>query len=188
MIAIADAIAAGSLEAEIAVVISDRPSAAGLEAARARGLDTVAAPAKGLTREAFEERLASELTSRSVDLICLAGFMRILGPDFICRFPEKILNIHPSLLPAFPGLDAQKQALEHGVKISGCTVHYVDQGLDSGPIVLQAAVPVDPNDTEATLSGRILAAEHRLYPEAIGLVLSAKARILGRRVVPPSEP
>jgi phosphoribosylglycinamide formyltransferase-1 len=181
--AIADNVAAGRLEAEIAVVISNRPEARGLEIARARALPAVVIPSKGVPREEYDCRVVAELVNRGVDLVCLAGFMRLLTAEFCRAFPMRILNIHPSLLPAFPGLDAQKQALEHGVKISGCTVHFVDEQLDAGPIVLQAAVPVLGNDTAETLGARILKEEHRIYSEAIRIVLSGRWRIEGRRVI-----
>jgi phosphoribosylglycinamide formyltransferase-1 len=181
--AIADRIAAGSLDAEIAVVISNRAQAPGLETARRRGLNAVLIPSKGLDREIYDHMLVDELRRNAVDLVCLAGFMRLLSASFIREFPSRILNIHPSLLPAFPGLDAQHQAVEHGVKISGCTVHFVDEDLDAGPIVIQAAVPVQDDDTAETLSARILCQEHRIYSEAISIVLSGNYRIAGRRVV-----
>jgi phosphoribosylglycinamide formyltransferase-1 len=182
-LAIFDAIEEKRLDAEIAVVISNRPDALGLAAARERGIPTVSFPSKGLDREAYDRQLIQELRAHNVDLVCLAGYMRILSGYFIREFPMRILNIHPSLLPAFPGLDAQHQALEHGVKIAGCTVHFVDEGLDSGPIVAQAAVPVLDEDTAESLAARILKEEHRLYSEAIGLVLSGRYRIEGRRVI-----
>ena len=181
--AIAGSIADGSLDAEIAVVISNRPDARGLEIARERGLNAVCIPSKGLDREIYDRMLLEELARTQVDLVCLAGFMRLLSAAFIRRFPNRILNIHPSLLPAFPGLDAQHQALHHGVKITGCTVHFVDEDLDAGPIILQAAVPVRDDDSVESLSARILREEHRLYSEAIRIVLGRKYRILGRRVV-----
>ena len=181
--AIAGNVAAGSIDAQIAVVISNRADARGLEVARARGLNAVCVPSKGLDREVYDRLLIDELRCHEVDLVCLAGFMRLLSATFIRAFPGRILNIHPSLLPAFPGLDAQHQALEHGVKISGCTVHFVDEYLDAGPIVLQAAVPVLDDDTVDTLSARILREEHRLYSEAIRTVLGGKYRIEGRRVL-----
>jgi phosphoribosylglycinamide formyltransferase-1 len=181
--AIADNVAAGRIDASIAVVISNRPAARGLETARRRGLNAVCLPSKGLDREVYDRMLIAELERNRVDLVCLAGFMRLLSPRFIRAFPERILNIHPSLLPAFPGLDAQHQALEHGVRITGCTVHFVDEGLDSGPIILQAAVPVLDNDTEESLSARILEQEHRLYSQAICMVSSGCYRIEGRRVL-----
>jgi len=181
--AIADSIAAGRLYAEIAVVISNRPDARGLEIARADGLPVVCIPSKGVSREDYDRQLIAELKNRNVELICLAGFMRLLTAEFCREFPMRILNIHPSLLPAFPGLDAQKQALEHGVKISGCTVHFVDEHLDAGPIVMQAAVEVLASDTADTLAARILKEEHRIYSEAIKIVLAGGWRIEGRRVV-----
>ena len=181
--AIAENVASGALPAEIAVVISNRTDARGLEAALSRGLNAVCLPSKGLDREVYDRKLAAELHKHDVDLVCLAGFMRLLSAGFIREFPERILNIHPSLLPAFPGLDAQHQALAHGVKITGCTVHFVDEDLDAGPIVIQAAVPVRDDDTEETLSERILKQEHRIYPEAIGIVIAGKYRIDGRRVI-----
>jgi len=181
--AIAESIAAGRLDAEIAIVISNRPTAAGLEIAARRGIPHVALPSRGLDREVYDRMLAAELHKHHVDLVCLAGFMRLLSAGFVREFPQRILNIHPSLLPSFPGLEAQHQALEHGVKVSGCTVHFVDEFLDAGPIVLQAAVPVLDSDNEDTLAARILAEEHRIYTEAIALVLSGACRIEGRRVV-----
>ena len=181
--AIADNVASGRLDAEMAVVISNRPEAAGLEAARAGGLDAVCLPSKGLDREVYDRMLVAELRKHGVELVCLAGFMRLLSAGFIREFPSRILNIHPSLLPAFPGLDAQHQALAHGVKITGCTVHFVDEDLDAGPIVIQAAVPVMDDDTEETLSARILKQEHRIYSEAIAIVIAGKYRVEGRRVL-----
>jgi phosphoribosylglycinamide formyltransferase-1 len=181
--AIADSVAAGRIDAEIAVVISNRPEAPGLEIARARGLDAVCLPSKGLDREVYDRMLVAELKRRSVDLVCLAGFMRLLSAYFVREFPLRILNIHPSLLPSFPGLDAQHQALEHGVKITGCTVHFVDEFLDAGPIVIQRGVPVVDGDTPDTLSARILEQEHQAYTEAIRIVLAGDFRIDGRRVI-----
>jgi len=181
--AIADNVAAGSIDAEIAVVISNRPEAPGLASARRRGLNAVAIPSKGLDRMIYDAMLVAELRKNNVDLVCLAGFMRLLSAVFIREFPNRILNIHPSLLPAFPGLDAQHQALAHGVKISGCTVHFVDEDLDAGPIVIQAAVPVEDDDTVETLSARILREEHRIYSEAIRFVLTGDYKLEGRRVV-----
>ena len=181
--AIADSVAAGRLDAEIAAVISNRPAARGLEIARERGLPALCIPSKDVPREEYDRLIVAELKSRQVDLVCLAGFMRLLSAEFCQAFPMRILNIHPSLLPAFPGLDAQKQALEYGVKISGCTVHFVDPQLDAGPIVLQAAVPVLEDDTPDSLSARILAEEHRIYSQAIAIVLAGRWRIEGRRVV-----
>ena len=181
--AIADNVARGELDAEIAVVISNRAEAHGLETALARGLNAVCLPSKGLDREVYDRMLAAELHRHRVDLVCLAGFMRLLSAGFIREFPDRILNIHPSLLPSFPGLDAQHQALAHGVKITGCTVHFVDENLDAGPIVIQAAVPVLDLDTEETLSARILKQEHRIYSEAIAIVIAGKYRVEGRRVL-----
>jgi phosphoribosylglycinamide formyltransferase-1 len=181
--AIADSVAAGNLDAEIAVAIGNRPEARGLEVARQRGLNAVCIPSKGLDRNIYDGMLAVELQKHAVDLVCLAGFMRLLSAGFVREFPRRILNIHPSLLPSFAGLDAQYQALEHGAKITGCTVHFVDEYLDAGPIVAQAAVPVLDDDTVETLSARILREEHRVYTEAIRLVLSGLWRIEGRRVL-----
>jgi phosphoribosylglycinamide formyltransferase-1 len=181
--AIADSVAAGRIEAEIAVVISNRPEAPGLEIARSRGLNGLALPSKGLDREVYDRQVIAELQKYDVDLVCLAGYMRILSGHFIREFPQRVLNIHPSLLPAFPGLDAQHQAWEHGVKYSGCTVHFVDEGLDSGPIIKQAVVPVLDSDTAETLSKKIVRAEHKIYTEAIALVLSGRYRIEGRRMI-----
>jgi phosphoribosylglycinamide formyltransferase 1 len=181
--AIADNVAAGAIDAEIAAVISNRPEAPGLESARRRGLNAVSIPSKGLDRLVYDRMAIAELRENAVDLVCLAGFMRLLSAEFIRAFPNRILNIHPSLLPAFPGLDAQHQALTHGVKITGCTVHFVDEDLDAGPIVIQAAVPVEDSDTVETLSARILREEHRIYSEAIRIVLGGNYRFEGRRVV-----
>jgi len=181
--AIADQVAAGSIPAEIAVVISNRPEARGLEVACGRGLKAVCIPSKGLDRAAYDRLLIRELEANQVDLVCLAGFMRLLSATFVRAFPQRILNIHPSLLPAFPGLDAQKQALEHGVKITGCTVHLVDEFLDAGPIILQAAVPVLDQDSVESLSARILAQEHIIYSNALRIMLSGNFRIEGRRVI-----
>ena len=181
--AIADQVASGSLDAQIALVLSSKESAPGLEEARRRGLKTAYLSSSGLSREEFDRAAVSLLQENGVDLVCLAGFMRILSPVFIQAFPFAILNIHPSLLPAFIGLDAQSQALDHGVKFSGCTVHLVDESLDGGPIVSQATVPVLDADTVESLSDRILVEEHRLYSEAIALVLAGGCQIRGRRVV-----
>jgi phosphoribosylglycinamide formyltransferase 1 len=180
--AIAENIARGKLDAEIAAVISNRAEARGIEIARERELPAVVLSSKGVAREEYDRRLVAELQNRGVELVCLAGFMRLLGTEFCRAFPLRALNIHPSLLPAFPGLDAQKQALEHGAKISGCTVHFVDEGLDAGPIILQAAVPVLDEDSVETLAARILKEEHRIYSQAIGMVLSGRWRMEGRRV------
>jgi len=174
MLALSDAVRDGRIpDAEIAVVISDKAGARGLELARERGIETVAMERRGRTREEHEREIIAALRERRVDLVCLAGYMRLLSPSFIEAFRGRILNIHPSLLPAFPGLDAQRQALEHGVKVSGCTVHFVDETLDGGPIILQRAVPVIDEDTVETLSARILEQEHLLYVEAVGLLLTA---------------
>ncbi len=182
--AIADSIRAGRLDAEIAVVISNRPEAPGIGAARELDLNAVVLASKGLDREIYDRALVNELRKNRVELVCLAGYMRILSGYFLREFPMRILNIHPSLLPAFPGLDAQHQAIEHGVKFSGCTVHFVDEGLDSGPIIQQAVAPVLDEDTVESLSARILKEEHRIYSEAIALVLSGNYRVDGRRVMP----
>jgi phosphoribosylglycinamide formyltransferase-1 len=181
--AIADTVAAGKIAAEIAIVVANRPEARGLEVARLRGLPAVCIPSKGLDRTIYDGMLVEELKKHAVDLVCLAGYMRLLSAGFIREFPGRVLNIHPSLLPSFPGLDAQHQALEHGVKVTGCTVHFVDEYLDAGPIIVQAAVPVLDGDTVETLSGRILSEEHRIYSEAIRMVLSGTLRIEGRRVL-----
>ena len=181
--AIAESIAAGRMDASIAVVLGNRPEARGLETARQRGLNAVCLPSKGLDREVYDRMLLEELRQHGVELVCLAGFMRLLSATFIREYPNRILNIHPSLLPAFPGLDAQRQAREHGVKVTGCTVHFVDEFLDAGPIVIQTPVPVMDGDTLETLSARILKEEHRIYSEAIRIVLGGSCRIEGRRVV-----
>jgi phosphoribosylglycinamide formyltransferase-1 len=181
--AIARNCAAGKLDAEIAVVISNREEAGGLATAAGLGLTTVVLPSKGMQREAHDRLVAEALHAAGVDLVVLAGYMRILTAWFIQQFPERIVNIHPALLPAFPGLDAQHQAWEYGVRYSGCTVHFVDEKMDSGPILAQAVVPVFDEDTSETLSRRILAEEHRIYSEAIALVLSGQYRIEGRRVL-----
>lgn len=181
--AIAASVRNGALDAEIAVVLSNRPGARGIEIARELGLPAIVIPSAGMPREEFDQRVVEELERREVDLVCLAGFMRLLTPRFIRAFEGRIVNIHPSLLPAFPGLDAQAQALSHGVRISGCTVHFVDEHLDAGPIIMQAAVLVEDGDTAGTLSERILKAEHHVYSQAIALVLSGNYRIEGRRVI-----
>jgi phosphoribosylglycinamide formyltransferase-1 len=181
--AIADHIAAGDLDAEIAVVISNVESAPGLEHARARGLTALHIPSRQREREDFDREAVEVLRKYQVSLVVLAGFMRIVSRIFTEAFPCGILNIHPSLLPAFPGIDVQQKALDYGVKLSGCTVHFVDDALDGGPIVLQAAVPVLDDDTAGSLSARILKEEHRIYSEAIAMVLSGKCEIAGRRVV-----
>ena len=180
--AIANSIARRKLEAEIAIVISNRADAAGLEIARQRGIPMRVIASAGLEREAYDKLLIEELRTHEVELVCLAGFMRLLSAHFIRAFPNRILNIHPSLLPAFPGLDAQRQALEYGVKITGCTVHFVDEFLDSGPIIIQSAVPVLDNDTVESLSARILTQEHLIYSKAIQYIAEERAAIEGRRV------
>ena len=182
--ALAESVAAGRIpDAEITVVISNREDAPGIERAQTRGITTRVIPSKGLQREEHDRLVVAALEEARVDLVCLAGYMRLLSPYFIQKFPQRILNIHPSLLPAFPGLEAQRQALEYGVKFTGCTVHVVDENLDAGPIVAQAVVSIRDDDTVEALSARILAEEHRVYTEAVRLVLSGKFRIEGRRVV-----
>ncbi|MEE8199747.1 MAG: phosphoribosylglycinamide formyltransferase [Candidatus Acidoferrales bacterium] len=182
--AIADSAAAGRIpNAEIAVVISNRENAPGIDKARQRGLEAVVIPSKGRQREDYDREVVALLQAKKIDLVCLAGFMRLLSPYFVDNFRNRILNIHPALLPSFPGLEAQKQALEWGVKVSGCSVHFVDENLDAGPILVQAVVPVYDNDTEETLSARILREEHRIYTEAINIVLSGPWRLQGRRVL-----
>lgn len=181
--AIADSIKAGRLQAEIAIVISNRADAAGLESSRRRGLNAKLIPSKGRVREEHDREVIAALKEAGVDLVCLAGYMRLLSPEFVGAFPNRVLNIHPSLLPAFPGLDAQKQALEYGAQVSGCTVHIVDEHLDHGPIIVQKAVPVLETDDEHSLSARILAQEHIAYTEAIRLMLSGEVAVEGRRVV-----
>jgi phosphoribosylglycinamide formyltransferase 1 len=182
--ALADSVAAGRIPgAEIAVVVSNREGAPGIDKAKERGIAARVIPSKGLEREVYDRQVVAVLHEFKVDLVCLAGYMRLLSPFFVASFPNRILNIHPSLLPSFPGLESQRQALEYGVKFAGCTVHFVDENLDAGPIVLQATVPVRDDDTEETLSSRILAEEHRIYTQAVRIVLEGKYRIIGRRVV-----
>lgn len=179
-----DAIASGRLNATIAVVISNNADALGLERARAAGIEAIVVSHRGWSsRDEYDRALVRELQSRDVGLVCLAGFMRIFGGPMIDAYPEAILNIHPALLPSFPGADAQRQALEHGVKVSGVTVHFVTRALDAGPIVLQRAVPVLDDDAAATLAARILEQEHLVYPEAVGIVLDGAWKIAGRRFV-----
>jgi phosphoribosylglycinamide formyltransferase 1 len=185
--ALAESVAAGRIaNAEIVMVISNQPDALGLKRAEERGIAARMIPSKGLQREAYDRQVVAVLREFKVDLICLAGYMRLLSAYFVASFPQRILNIHPSLLPSFPGLESQKQALEHGVKFAGCTVHFVDENLDAGPIILQAVVPVLDKDDEHSLSERILKEEHRIYSEAVKIVLEGKYRIAGRRVL--SEP
>jgi phosphoribosylglycinamide formyltransferase-1 len=187
--ALAESAAAGRIPgAEIALVISNREGAPGLESAKARGIPARVIPSKGLEREAYDRLVVAELQRARVELVCLAGFMRLLSPYFIAAFPQRILNIHPSLLPSFPGLEAQRQALEYGVKFSGCTVHLVDENLDAGPIVAQAFVPVRDEDTAETLAARILTEEHRIYTEAVRLILSGQYRLEGRRLLALANP
>ena len=182
--ALAESIVSGRIpNAEIAIVVSNREGAPGLELAKSRGIATRAIPSKGLERETYDRQVVAVLNEQKVDLVCLAGYMRLLSPYFVAAFPNRILNIHPSLLPSFPGLESQRQALEYGVKFAGCTVHFVDENLDAGPIVLQAVLPVNDNDTEDTLSARILLEEHRIYSEAVRIVLEGHYKIEGRRVI-----
>lgn len=182
--ALADSISTGRIpNAEIALVLSNRDGAPGIDRARARGFACRVIPSKGLEREPYDRQAVAALREANVDLICLAGYMRLLSPFFVAAFPLRILNIHPSLLPSFPGLESQKQALDYGVKFAGCTVHFVDENLDAGPIVLQAVVPIRDHDTENALSARILKEEHRIYSEAVKIVLEGKFKIEGRRVI-----
>ena len=175
MVALVDAVKSGEIpDSEVAVVISDKPNAAGLDKARERGVETVVIERRGRTREKHDAEIIAELKRRDVELVCLAGYMRLLSCDFIQAFPEKIINIHPSLLPSFPGLDAQKQALEHGVKITGCTVHFVNEDLDAGRIILQRAVYVKDGDNVDSLSSRILVQEHLAYVEAVRQIVSVQ--------------
>ncbi len=182
--ALAESVGAGRIpDAEIAIVVSNRDGAEGIEKARRRGLDAQVIPSKGLEREAYDKLVVAALQEKKVDLVCLAGYMRLLSPHFVAAFPQRILNIHPSLLPAFPGLESQRQALEHGAKFSGCTVHFVDENLDAGPIVLQACVAIEDAETPDTLAERILREEHRIYTEAVRIVLEGRYRMEGRRVL-----
>jgi phosphoribosylglycinamide formyltransferase-1 len=182
--ALAESIAAGRIpDAEISIVISNREGAEGMARAQSRGIPVRVIPSKGLERETYDRMVVAALDDARVNLVCLAGFMRLLSPYFVSAFSNRILNIHPSLLPAFPGLEAQRQALEYGVKFSGCTVHFVDETLDAGPIVAQAIVAVRDDDTPDTLAERILAEEHRIYTEAVRLVLSGRYRVVARRVI-----
>ena len=186
--ALADSVTARRIpDAEISIVVSNREDAPGLRRATERRIPTRVIPSKGVEREAYDRLVVAALNEARVDLVCLAGFMRLLSPYFVAAFRGRILNIHPSLLPAFPGLEAQRQALDYGVKFSGCTVHFVDENLDAGPIVKQAIVPIEPGDTDESLAARILSEEHRIYTEAVRLVLSGKFRIEGRRVLPTAE-
>ena len=181
--AIADNVASGKLPARISVVISNRTDAGGIESAKRRGLKALVIPSKGIPREQHDQQVVAALKENEVDLVCLAGYMRLLSPWFVQQFPRRILNIHPSLLPAFPGLEAQKQAFDYGVKVTGCTVHFVDEHLDHGDIIVQKVVPVLDSDDDHTLALRILEQEHIAYTEAVRIVLSEKFQIAGRRVV-----
>jgi phosphoribosylglycinamide formyltransferase 1 len=181
-LAIADSVGQGRIPARIAVVISNRPEAAGIEHARKLGLEALVIPSRGVSREEHDAAVIAALREHGVDLVCLAGYMRLLSSQFVRAFPHKILNVHPSLLPAFPGLDAQKQAVDYGVKVSGCTVHFVDEHLDHGPILVQRAVPVLETDDEHTLAARILEQEHIAYTDAINLALCGNYEIAGRCV------
>jgi phosphoribosylglycinamide formyltransferase-1 len=185
--ALIDAARRGELGGEVAVVVSNVESALGLEHARKAGIPAVFRDHRGKKREAFDAEVVEILRAHHVDLVCLAGFMRLLSPVFVRAFPGRVVNIHPALLPAFPGLEAQRQAWEHGAKVSGATVHLVDEGLDSGPIVAQEAVPVLSSDTAETLAARILETEHRLYPRAVRLLLESRCRVEGRRVIVEGE-
>ena len=185
--ALIDAARRGELGGEVAVVVSNVESALGLEHARKAGIPAVFRDHRGKKREAFDAEVVEILRAHHVDLVCLAGFMRLLSPVFVRAFPGRVVNIHPALLPAFPGLEAQRQAWEHGAKVSGATVHLVDEGLDSGPIVAQEAVPVLSSDTAETLAARILETEHRLYPRAVRLLLESRCRVEGRRVIVEAE-
>lgn len=182
--ALAASVAAGRIpNAEISIVLSNRETAQGIEKARARGIEARVIPSKGLERDAYDKLVVAALREKNVDLVCLAGYMRLLSPYFVKEFPQRILNIHPSLLPSFPGLESQRQALEHGAKFSGCTVHFVDEELDHGPIIVQKTVPVLDGDDEHTLAARILEQEHIAYTEAINTVLRGNFKIVGRRLV-----
>jgi phosphoribosylglycinamide formyltransferase-1 len=182
--ALADSVAAERIpNAEMAIVISNRENAAGIEKARARGIPAQVIPSRGLEREAYDKLVIAALEEKKVDLVCLAGYMRLLSAAFVAAYRGRILNIHPSLLPAFPGLESQRQAIDHGAKFSGCTVHFVDENLDAGPIILQAAVPIRDDDTPETLSERVLKEEHRIYAEAVRIVLEGRYRMEGRRVL-----
>jgi|SRR5277367_3659569 len=182
--ALAESISVGRIpNAEIAIVLSNKPGAPGLERANSRSIPARAIPSKGLERDAYDRQVVAVLHEYKVDLICLAGYMRLLSPYFVAAFPQRIINIHPSLLPSFPGLESQKQALDYGVKIAGCTVHFVDENLDAGPIILQAVVPIHDTDDEHTLSERILKEEHRIYTEAVKIILEGNCKIAGRRVL-----
>ncbi len=184
MTALVDAVESGEIpDSEVAVVISDKPTAAGLERARERGVEAVVIERRGRTREEHDAEMIDELRRRGVDLVCLAGYMRLLSKEFIRSFENRIINIHPSLLPSFPGLNVQQQAIDHGVKISGCTVHFVNEDLDAGPIILQRAVEVKDDDTAETLAARILEQEHPAYVEAVRDIASGSVSVVGNRTV-----
>jgi phosphoribosylglycinamide formyltransferase-1 len=188
MVAIVEAVQSGRIpDSEVTVVLSDKKSAQGLERAKERGIETIVVARNGRSREEHDAEIVAELKKRNVELVCLAGYMRLLSSDFVRAFPDKIVNIHPSLLPAFPGLDAQRQAIEYGVKVSGCTVHFVDDDLDHGAIILQKTVEVKDEDTPETLSARILEHEHALYVEALKRIAEGKTEIDGRRVLIKSD-
>jgi phosphoribosylglycinamide formyltransferase-1 len=183
-VAIADSIDAGRIsDARIAVVIANKPDAPGITIARQRGMSAVVIPSQGIAREEHDRKVVGVLKDNEVDLVCLAGYMRLLSPWFVQQFPQRILNIHPSLLPAFPGLEAQEQAFAYGVKVSGCTVHFVDEELDHGAIIVQKAIPVLDSDDEHSLAARILEQEHLAYTEAINIVLSRNFKVAGRRLI-----
>lgn len=183
MVAIVEAVQSGAIpNSEVVVVISDKTSAEGLEKAKARAVETVVVTRKGRSREEHDAEIIAQLKRRGAKLVCLAGYMRLLSDDFVAAFPNKIVNIHPSLLPAFPGLDAQRQAIEYGVRVSGCTVHFVDDELDHGAIILQKAVEVADTDTSETLSAKILEHEHALYIEALRLIVRKNYKVVGRKV------
>lgn len=183
MLALAETCRTGAIPADVAVVISNEPDAPGLKAATQRGIETLVIDHRESgDREEHDAKLCASLKERMIDLVCLAGYMRLLSPDFIREFPNRIMNVHPALLPSFPGLHAQRKAVAYGVRVSGVTVHFVDEGLDAGPIILQRAVSVMPYDTEETLSARILQEEHRIYPEAVRLFFEGRLSVQGRRV------
>jgi phosphoribosylglycinamide formyltransferase-1 len=183
MVALADACAAGSIDADVALVVSNVAAAPALERAGERGIATEVLDHRGVPREQHDARVTAALEHAAITHVCLAGYMRLLSASFVRRWEGRILNVHPSLLPAFPGVDAQRQAVEHGARISGCTVHFVDEDLDHGPIILQQVVSVEDDDTAESLSARILEVEHEIYPRAVALVVSGRVRIEGRRVI-----
>jgi phosphoribosylglycinamide formyltransferase 1 len=186
--ALAASVAAGRIpDAQISIVVSNRENAPGIFKARSLGFDARVIPSKGLERASYDQLVLAALREKNVELVCLAGYMRLLSSRFVAAFPERILNIHPSLLPAFPGLEPQRQAIDHGTKFSGCTVHFVDESLDAGPILLQAVVAIEDSDTPERLSERILVEEHRIYTEAVQIVLERRYRIQGRRVLTSSD-